>query len=250
MRKLILALAAAGFGMATAPAAVAQGNPLTASPDTQDIISDPGKLLYDYDVESIIPVLQEVGFRWEGRTAPDGGKIIKATAPNGLIFFLRPTSCRTGANDGCAGINMVAAFQGKVDQRTVNSFNYRYAFSSAGIDDSGAAYISRYEIADYGIPKGNFALSMLVFLNQAAYFSDTLATATTTVSTESFAGDLSANSLNMEAVLADRNMAENATTAATSHQINMEETANFVSVLMKADKLSPGKIVNFTKKPE
>lgn len=250
MRKLISALAAASLGFTAAPMAMAQSNSMAASARTNDIVSDPGKLFYDYDVENVIPVLQEIGFKWEGRTAPDGTKIIKASAPNGLIFFLRPTSCRKGANSGCAGINMVAAFQGDVDQRTVNSFNYRYAFSSAGVDEGGAAYISRYEIADYGVPKGNFALSMLVFLDQATFFSDTLATATKTVSTDSFAGDLAANSLNMQAILADQKMAKNATSAIQAHQISLEETTKFVSVLMEADKLTPGKIVNFTKKPE
>lgn len=214
-------------------AALALG--ITASPAlAQTPSSDEGTLLRNFDIETLIPVVQEMGMSWEGRTAPDG-RVLLVTAPTGLKFILSPTSCRTGRETGCAGLNMVALFKGQADQRTVNSFNYRYAFTSAGIDPSGSAYISRYEIADYGTPKGNLMVSMNVFLNQAAYLNDSLRTATKTVSLDASPDDFAARALNM------------ADADSSSHEASIESTRELVKVLVKAEEQAPGKIANFTK---
>lgn len=241
-----LAAVSVAVAAAITGTAAAQSNSLSASTEKQEIISDAGKLMYDYDVENIVPVLQELGLKWEGRTAPQGEKVVIATAPSGMKFVLMPTACKSGVASGCVGVAMTAVFNGAIDQRTVTSFNYRYPFTSAGMEESGAAFINRYEIADYGIPRGNFVTSVYVFLAQAEMLAESLATATKTVSQESYLGDLSANALNMEQVFADSTATKIAGISADSHQVSLETTAEFVRVLVEADKQSPGKIINFT----
>lgn len=247
MKTLFLAAAALCAG-GIATGAAAQMNSMSVQTGETEIISDARSLMYDYDVESIVPVLQEIGLRWEGRTAPGGEKVIIATAPNSMKFVIMPTACSGGVASDCAGISMTAVFGGTVDQRTINSFNYRYPFTSAGVDDSGMAFINRYEIADYGVPRGNFVTSIYVFLTQAKMLAETITTATETVSQESYVGDFAANSLNMNQIFADADVAAAANMSAASHEASLEAAADFVGILVEADKQSPGKIVNFTNK--
>ncbi|NHK29409.1 YbjN domain-containing protein [Parvularcula flava] len=247
MKKLSagIAIAALVAGVGIGGAA-AQGNSLAAKPDATEIISDAGKLMYDYDVENIVPILQELGLKWQGRTAPQGQKVIIAEAPSGMSFVLMPTACKNGVAAGCVGVSMTAVFGGDIDQRTVTSFNYRYPFTSAGIEEGGSAFINRYEISDYGMPRGNFVTSLSVFLVQAEMLQESLVTATTTVSQKSYLGDLSANGLNLQQVFADEGAAQLAGISASSHQASLETTAEFVRVLVEADRQTPGKIVNIT----
>lgn len=232
MKKPLLTLLTIVAALGVSTGAFAQNNSLFGGGSG---IQNAGQLLRNYDVETLVPILQELGMKWEGRTGPTG-KILLVTSPDGLKFVMVPTACQAGANQGCVGLNMIALFSGNADYRTVNSFNYRYAFSSAGIDDSGTAYIGRYEIADYGVPKGNLIVSMAVFLSQAGYFGDTLNTASRTVSTTPSPDDLAANALNMPDLA-----------TMTTHQAGFEQTREMVKVLVQAEQQSPGKIANFTK---
>ncbi len=215
-----------------------------AAPKQDAPISKPDELLYDYDVETIIPVLQELGLPWEGRTAPGGAKVVLSEAENGIKFVLAPAACVRAVDDGCYGVNMIAIFTGDADQRTVQAFNYKYPYTSAGIDNSGSAFISRYDIADFGTPRGNFARSLDVFLTQAAYFRDTLETATVTVNRAAYTGDLAANSLNLQTIISDEELAQRIGIDTNGHEVSLEQTADFISVLFEASEQVPEKIIN------
>lgn len=208
------------------------------------LVNLPTQMLSNYDVETTIPVLQEMGISWEGRTAPSGAKVLLATAENGIKFVLAPTACNAAVDDGCAGINMIAVFDGKADQRTVESFNYRYPYTSVGIDNNGSAFISRYDIADFGVPKGNFASSLDVFVSQAAYFKDSLENQTVTVNRASYSGDFASNALNIGQTLEDKAAANRMGLDVASHSVSLEQTADFVSVLFEASEQAPDKILN------
>lgn len=225
--KKILTIACAAMAFAVSPV-MAQSNALGGSGMT-----DARKIINDFDVETLMPILGEMGISYEGRTSPNGEKLLLATAPNGLKFILSPTACQAGANDGCVGLSMAALF-GEADQRTVNAFNYRYVFSSAGVDPSGKAYLSRYEICDYGTAKGTLIVSMNVFLSQAKYFYDTLRTSTNTVSLEASPQDFAANALNGAAI-------------GQTHEASLERNADLIRVLVAAEEKNPGKIANFAK---
>ncbi len=218
--------------------------PAQAADKRHPPISKPDEMMLDYDVETMIPLLQELGFPWEGRTAPGGAKVILSEADNGIKFVLAPAACIRSEDDGCYGVNMIAIFAGEADQRTVQAFNYKYPYTSAGIDNGGSAFISRYDIADYGMPRGNFARSLDVFLSQAAYFQDTLSSATKTYSQAAFSDDFAANGLNLKPVLEDEALANRLGIDTTGHEVSLEKTAEFVSVLFKAGEQVPEKIIN------
>ena len=141
----------------------------------------------------------------------------------------------------------MSVFAGNADQRTVNSFNYRYAFASAGVNTEGNAFLLRYEIADYGTPRGNLAVSIVNYVALADMFNRTLGNAAKTVSNESYIGDMAAEGLNMQALFTEEGLAEKAGFARDTHRVSFEETAALVKVLIKAEKKNPGKIVNFIK---
>ena len=233
--KILISMAAASLALTGA---------VLAAPKQDAPISKPDELLFDYDVETIIPVLQELGLPWEGRTAPGGAKVVLSEAENGIKFVLAPAACVRAVDDGCYGVNMIAIFTGDADQRTVQAFNYKYPYTSAGIDNSGSAFISRYDIADFGTPRGNFARSLDVFLSQAAYFRDTLETATVTVNRAAYTGDLAANSLNLQTIISDEELAQRIGIDTNGHEVSLEQTAAFISILFEASEQVPEKIIN------
>ncbi len=223
--------------------AMAQSNSLS-----KQIISDAGKPIANFDIQNIYPILQEMGIAYEGRVDEEGNQLLLAQASSGLKFALVPAACLNGANSGCVGMNVIALFP-EAPQRDVNSFNYRYAFTSAGVNpSSGASYISRYVIADYGIPKGNIASNLYNFIAQAEMFQKVITGARKTVALEANPNDLAAHSLNMKAVMANEAASQMLGHTMSHHQVSLEETPDKIDMLVRADKADPGKIINFTVK--
>lgn len=243
MIKTVLKVAAisAFAGVVAMGAALAQSNALTAAPPPP--VKNPSQMLTSLHAEAVIPILAELGIQYQGATLPDGQKVILAQAENGIKFQLTPMACDEG-HTRCRGLNMVAIFQTEASSRTVSAFNYRYAFVSAGLDDSGAAYITRYDIADYGMPRGNLAVSIINYLHMAAIFDRHLYEATSTVRAEATDSDLAANSLNMKSILADSRLAKSLGVSAASHQVSFETISEVVDTFVKADGLTPGRLIN------
>ncbi len=223
--------------------ALAQSNSLGGQ---KTPVSNPSQLLSSLHAEAIIPVLAEMGLQYQGATLPNGQKVILAKAPNGIKFQLTPMACDKSAKR-CRGLNMVAMFQTNAPTRTVSSFNYRYAFISAGLDDTGVAYITRYDIADYGMPKGNLAVSLSNYLHMASVFDRHLYEATNTVNKEASGQDFAANGLNMRGILADTSLAQQVGLSEASHQVSFESITDVVDTFVKADGLAPGRIINQVK---
>lgn len=229
------ALGAMSFGMA-----IAQTNTLVAN---KAPISNPEQLVPSLHAEAILPILDEMGVTYQGAKLPNGQKIILASAQNGLKFQITPTACNETATT-CRGVHMLALFDSKAPSRTVSAFNYRYAFVSTGIDDSGVAYISRYDVADYGTPRGNIAISVANYLHMASVFDRHLYEATNTVQKDATDTDLAANGLNMQSILANASLANQVGLNAASHQVSFEQLSSVVDTFVKADGLAPGRIVN------
>jgi putative sensory transduction regulator len=239
-KALLAVTLAAGLSIG---GAMAQSNSLS-----KQIISDAGKPIANFDIQNIYPILQEMGISYEGRADDEGNKLLIAQASSGLKFAVVPAACLNGANSGCVGMNVIALFP-EAPQRDVNSFNYRYAFTSAGINPANnASYISRYVIADYGIPKGNIASNLYNFIAQAEMFQKVIGGARKTVALEADPNDLAAHSLNMQAVMANEAASQILGHTMGHHQVSLEETPAMIDMLVRADKADPGKIINFTVK--
>lgn len=241
MIKNILTGAVAALSMVAAPA-YAQSNAI-APTSGETSVSNPTGLISNFDAETILPLLGELGLSTQGATLPDGRKIILASAPNGLKFELTPTACND-ENTGCSGLHTVALFKSNAPSRTVAAFNYRYAFVSTGVDDSGVAYVSRYDVADFGTPRGNLAVSIQNFLHMASVFDRHLYEATNTVEKDALDSDLAANGLNMQGILANASLANQVGLSPASHRVSFEALSNVIDTFVQADGLAPGRIVN------
>jgi hypothetical protein len=53
----------------------------------------------------------------------------------------------------------------------VAAFNQRYSFAKAFVAADGRPALQRYLTADYGFVRGNLAVNLLVFANQAERFA-------------------------------------------------------------------------------
>lgn len=218
------------------PQAVAQ-NSLVASPTST---------IPNFDPQNIGPVLNEMGITWVQQQADNGKTYIVANVQNVLTFLMAPTVCRNGGVSDCIGLQMVAIFEGDANPQTVQAFNYRYNFATAGLNESGDAFLSRYEIADYGMPRGNLSTSIEVFANQILMFASELDTASRTVSMEGYADDLSASHLNRQVRESILGVEAAPIDPIEMHQRALEEGAVFVRHFL-SDKSSPrNKIKNIS----
>lgn len=191
----------------------------------QQKVANPTSLIKNFDAGSIGPVLSELGVAWQAQKNDKGQTYIIANAGGVLNFILAPAACRVNGNTDCVGLNILSVFDGNPNPQTVQAFNHRYAFARAGIDPSGAAYISRYEISDYGMPRGNLATSIQVFVIQAVAFGSELDTARRTVSLEGFADDLAAKELNRQGLSDMTGVETHATNPVDRHQQGLEDSA-------------------------
>lgn len=210
--------------------------------------SSTSQIIPNFDTDNLIPILEEMGLEWRGVSVPGQNgtnkNVLLARASNGITFALEPTACRQGVNSGCIGLSLVAGFDGNAPQSAVNSFNYRYHFVSAGLDPSGAAFLTRYDIADFGTVRGNVISSIYNFASISGTFREALNGSKQTVSLDSFATDMEASSLNRQALVAAGIQVEDANKALNGHVAGFERAGELMKVLVKADEKAPGKILN------
>lgn len=200
----------------------------------EDPISNPRALVANFDVANVTPLLDELGLLHETRTTEDGQTFIVASDGGNLSFNIVPAACLNANKTRCIGVIVIALFSGSANPQTVSAFNQRFVFSSAGIVSEGA-YLSRYDIADYGIPRGNFASSLATFVYVADQFRQALASGSKTVSLDGYPSDLSARLLNLksaEAVGVAR--AAGAGPDRTPHRLDIEAAPESVEALWRA----------------
>jgi len=231
-----------------AVAVAAVSNALTPAFAQSAGVSNPQSTIPNFDIQSVGPILNELGVAWQAQKADDGQTYLAAHVAGQVNFLLAPTACRGANQTDCAGLNMVAIFDGNANPQTVQAFNYRYAFASAGLDPSGSAYLSRYEIADYGMPRGNLATSIQVFANQVVMFGAELATARRTVSLDGYADDLSAGHLNSTGLILMIGVEAHTLTALDQHQQGFERAAAQVKKLIADERAPRNKINNINNK--
>jgi len=224
--------------------AMAQNSQLS---NTNAPVSNPTSMVSEFSAETVGPVLSELGVTWQANQADNGQPYIDANFAGVMNFRLIPAACTQSGFQRCIGLSMIAGFTGQANSQTVRAFNYRYAFASAGLDPSGDAYLSRYEISDYGMPRGNLATSVLVFVQQAALLADELASARQTVSLEGYADDLAASRLNQMVREDITGVEVVAANPVELHQQGIEDLAEHVRQFV-SDKSAPkNKIANIAK---
>ena len=229
MKKIIAAALAA---------AAAHG---AAGAQQQTNISNPRGIAANFDAANLGPILTELGIAWQARTAPNGQAYIEA-ALGDLYVNLIPAACEGANNTGCVGLSTLALFPGQgVNAQTVMAFGQRYFFTSVGVTPDGAqSYINRYDIADYGIPRGNIESSLVNFAYLAQLFRQEMSSGANTISQEGFADDMSARFLNKAGVVA----IGGAMPAGPRHQAAIEENAEIIKMLAADPAAARNKIEN------
>jgi len=205
-------------------------------------LSNPTNIVQSFSVQTVGPVLNELGMPWEVRQLNNGMQYIVAAAGE-ANFVIQFNACQSATS--CAGLLTVTFFSGgNPNAQTVQAFNARTPFVTAGVDQDGDAYISRYDIADFGIPRGNIASSIVNFLASAQMFSEQLAQAHQTVSLEGYASDLSASHLNGKAFEGLTGTKISPSDPSLRHQASIEESAELIQMLLKDDTVPRNKITN------
>jgi hypothetical protein len=163
---------------------------------------NPCALVENFSPHAIERLLRDMGAQTE-IAALNGQSLVYARIDGAdgakdFDFIVAPRACRTEAPESCIGATIAAFF--RVDApppQTIAAFNQRYPFAFAGAGPDGRdAFLSRYEIADYGAPRGNLRASIERFAALAARFEAALADAAPTADARGFASDLAARDLN------------------------------------------------------
>lgn len=218
-----------------------------SSAQVGDPIANPHGMVENFDAANLGTVLTDLGIVWQERPDGQGRTFIAASLGGQLNFNIVPTACLGPNNSKCVGVTFLALFNGATpNYQTVSAFNQKYFFSSAGVLPNGAgAYVSRYEIADYRIPRGNVASSLQTFVQLADQFRREVSTSTQTVSQEGYAEDLSANYLNKASAegFGARSHVQ-ASSFADLHRDALDATPKLVRDLMNAENAPRNKIEN------
>lgn len=214
----------------------------------QELIANPHGLVKNFDPVNLGPVLTELGIVWQERRMADGQIFIAASIGGALNFNIIPLACLSAdQKSNCVGANIFTFYTGYANPQSVSAFAQKYVFTSAGIlSDNSGAYLSRYEIADYGIPRGNVASSIGSYFLLAQRFRDEIAAKT--VSADGYVDDMAASSLNVasaESIGIDATVHGDGSMLAM-HQQSLEATPALVRKLVASDNAPRNKITNVT----
>ncbi len=240
MHKVLGVIAATAAALSSAAAQ----NSLAGPADGPAVISNPTTSIANFDAQTVGPILNELGVAWRAVATDDGGSAIVANAGGALNFYMQPTACQVNGTSNCIGVLIFSPYEGDANSQTVRAFNDRYPFTRTALNESGGAFITRYEIADFGIPRGNVAHSLLNFFTLAGRFQDELASAGRTVSLEGYGDDLAASSLNNMGLVSMTGAVEHAPALSERHNNSFDDATGDILRLIELEDLPRNKIKN------
>lgn len=134
---------------------------------------DPRANVASFTQDNVIAAAQAINFQTE--VLSDGSKkAVGITAPNGAKFIAMPTTCQKPNQTDCYALSIFTIFRGwPTSAEQMNYFNKHRSFTKAYLDETDAV-LSRYEIADYGIPIGNISSNIANFAAVCAQFKQFL----------------------------------------------------------------------------
>lgn len=167
------ALAAASLiPLAWAAPAAAQVAPQQFNPRAPEN----AQVLPTFNYQTVESVLGAIGARHQ-RSGDAARPALTVTFPNNRRAVIVLGNCeREGA--ACKAMSIQSAWNRPAnlpaDQlaRNIQAFNQRYAFSKAFLTADGRPALQRYLTADFGFVRGNLAVNLLVFANQAERFAN------------------------------------------------------------------------------
>jgi hypothetical protein len=109
-------------------------------------------------------------------TSP-GRPLIVATFPNNRRAVLSLINCNADGS-ACKGLGIQSSWVAPAGtpparlNAAIEQFNRRYSFSKAFVAGNGRPTLQRYLTGDYGFLRGDLAVNLLVFANQAERFAN------------------------------------------------------------------------------
>jgi hypothetical protein len=130
-----------------------------------------------FNYGSVESVLGSIRARWQRSSTDPARPLIVVTFPNNRRAVITLLNC-TPDGAACKGLGVQASWNapaGVPRERlagAIERFNQRYSFSKAFITPGGRPAVQRYLTADYGFIRGDLAVNLLVFANQADRFAN------------------------------------------------------------------------------
>ena len=158
--------------LAMAPSALAAQ--ATPPPRWAANAPDNAQLLPNFSYATLEPVLTAIGARFQ-RSGQAARPALLVTFPNNRRASLILSSC--DAAGACKALSIqsfwtrIANSPPEKAAQAIASFNQRYSFGKAFVAADGRPALQRYLTADYGFIRGNLAVNLLVFANQAEQFA-------------------------------------------------------------------------------
>jgi hypothetical protein len=153
-------------------AALAASAPAAATPGWNPKAPENGQLLSAFTIANVGSVLGSVGARFQRTGSDPANPSLLAIFANKRRALITLSSCERGAT-ACKALS-IQSFWTKLEKappdRTaaaIAQFNQRYAFAKAYLTEDGRPSLQRYLTADYGFIRGNLAVNLLVFADQA-----------------------------------------------------------------------------------
>jgi hypothetical protein len=153
-------------------AALAIPGPAAATPGWNPKAPDNGQLLPAFTITNVGSVLGSVGARFQRTGSDPASPSLLAVFPNKRRALITLSSCERGAT-ACKALS-IQSFWTKLEKAppektalAIEAFNQKYAFAKAYVTEDGRPSLQRYLTADYGFVRGNLAVNLLVFADQA-----------------------------------------------------------------------------------
>ena len=141
---------------------------LASAVSSAQALDDPRRVLNGFQLADMQNVGAEIGYQTEVVRGNDDSIFLKYTTGEGNVFFVAPAVCDQTT---CYGLDIYTFFgsDAGVPLSALNFFNYYRAFTKT-FSQNGTIILSRYIIADFGIPKGNIASNLTNFVGVAKDF--------------------------------------------------------------------------------
>lgn len=165
----LVSLILAGAVLSAAPAAAV--SPTRWNPRAPEN----AQVLPAFSFAAIEPVLNAIGARYQ-RSGTAARPTILVTFPNQRRAALVLSACDS-TGDACKALSIqsywtrIANASPEQTARSIEGFNQRFSFAKAFLATDGRPALQRYLTADYGFLRGNLAVNLLVFANQAERFA-------------------------------------------------------------------------------
>jgi hypothetical protein len=133
------------------------------------------QLIAAFSPGAVEAVLAAIGARYQRSNSDPSSPVIVTTLPTGRRAVIALSACnRSGAV--CKALTIQASWTkpevpAQRLSEAIGRFNLRYAFAKAFVTSDGRPALQYYLTGDYGFLRGNLAVDLLVFADQAERFA-------------------------------------------------------------------------------